>query len=41
MKKSAQATAAAAATVLGTNAAQGAGPDDKKITEKVKRMEVE
>ncbi len=32
MKKGAQATAAAAATVLGTNAVQGAGPDDKKIT---------
>ncbi len=32
MKKGAQATAAAAATVLGTNAAQGAVPDDKKIT---------
>ena len=31
MKKGAQATAAAAATVLGTNAVQGAGPDDKKI----------
>ena len=32
MKKGAQATAAAAATALGTNAVQGAGPDDKKIT---------
>ncbi len=32
MKKGAQATAAAAATVLATNAVQGAGPDDKKIT---------
>jgi predicted aldo/keto reductase-like oxidoreductase len=31
MKKGAQATAAAAATVLGTNAVQGAGPDDKRI----------
>lgn len=31
MKKGAQATAAATATVLGTNAAQGAVPDDKKI----------
>ena len=32
MKKSAQATAAVAATVLGTNAVQGAASDDKKIT---------
>jgi predicted small secreted protein len=32
MKKGAQATAAAAAVVLGTNTVQGAGPDDKKIT---------
>lgn len=32
IKKGAQATAAAAATVLGTNTVQGAGPDDKKIT---------
>jgi predicted aldo/keto reductase-like oxidoreductase len=32
MKKGAQATAAAAATVLGTHAVQGAGRDDKSIT---------
>jgi predicted aldo/keto reductase-like oxidoreductase len=32
MKKGAQATAAAAAAVLGTNTVQGAGPGDKKIT---------
>ena len=30
MKRGVQATAAAAATVLGTNTVQGAGPDDKK-----------
>ena len=32
MKKGAQATAAAAAAVLGTNTVQGTGPDDKRIT---------
>lgn len=32
MEKGVQATTAVAATVLGTNAVQGAGPDDKKIT---------
>ncbi len=32
MKKGVQVTAAAAATVLGTNAVRGAVPDDKKIT---------